>query len=103
MANQISPDWQMAYDDDGNPTEERWTLPEGRGVLTIHKSMIDIPVLGASLVSGLSPRLRGDLRSRDGSLRYARSIPAPAGEPAGPPGYAGGRWVYPRACGGTHQ
>ena len=50
---------------------------------------------------GLSPRVRGN-RSQLGAIRRRdRSIPARAGEPCRWTGPPPGRWVYPRACGGT--
>ena len=52
---------------------------------------------------GLSPRLRGNPRSRRGELGANRSIPAPAGEPCGMPITTAAGRVYPRACGGTHN
>ncbi len=58
------------------------------------------PSLGAS---GLSPRVRGNLRRGCSDSRTDRSIPACAGEP----GYRQGKPtrypVYPRVCGGTAQ
>ena len=70
-------------------------------------------------MSGLSPRVRGNLNiagSGDGSANIIRSIPARAGEPRAMPnvsscglsppcggtsGSEGVTAVYPRACGGT--
>ena len=50
---------------------------------------------------GLSPRVRGNQRSKFPSIECLRSIPACAGEPA-PRGYCNrGCTVYPRVCGGT--
>ena len=50
---------------------------------------------------GLSPRVRGNLRSSRISTRPTRSIPASAGEPSRR-GRAPTSWrVYPRECGGT--
>ena len=53
------------------------------------------------LESGLSPRVRGNPAAGACSTRFARSIPARAGEPLTfwADGYA--HRVYPRACGGT--
>ena len=52
-------------------------------------------------VRGLSPRMRGNLRSRS-DARFSRgSIPAYAGEPSVPPHRRRIRRVYPRVCGGT--
>ena len=55
-----------------------------------------------AMVTGLSPRLRGNLRGRTKVHRKRGSIPAFAGEP-------GTQWreshqtrVYPRVCGGTY-
>ena len=52
-------------------------------------------------LSGLSPRVRGSRYRSDRPLAAFRSIPACAGEPAGPDGFQ--RWnpVYPRVCGGA--
>ena len=52
-------------------------------------------------LTGLSPRLRGNLLNNVEDMTLRGSIPAPAGEPF-PDGVAGPRpGVYPRACGGT--
>ena len=56
---------------------------------------------GKAILTGLSPRLRGNQHQNQGQQQYPRSIPAPAGEPdpdnlRSPPSR-----VYPRACGGT--
>ena len=57
----------------------------------------------AGWYQGLSPRVRGN-RGRHTIRRPGRgSIPACAGEPAGGPGRAALRGVYPRVCGGTQQ
>ena len=56
---------------------------------------------GVSVISGLSPRVRGNqliARERD---RQLRSIPACAGEPASGRHSKRLHWVYPRVCGGT--
>ena len=56
---------------------------------------------GASVMTGLSPRLRGNrpgIRQRDCGQR---SIPAPAGEPTSLMTCHSNGAVYPRACGGT--
>ena len=50
---------------------------------------------------GLSPRVRGNRPQYALPDQSARSIPACAGEPYGPPRVCVGRWVYPRVCGGT--
>ena len=50
---------------------------------------------------GLSPRLRGNRGRRGRPLPGTRSIPAPAGEPAGLLLRYSPDRVYPRACGGT--
>ena len=58
-------------------------------------------VNSSAAISGLSPRLRGNPRTRPKSIRSHRSIPAPAGEPR-PSLRTRTCWgVYPRACGGT--
>ena len=55
----------------------------------------------ATLVLGLSPRLRGN-RPLPLATRFSlRSIPAPAGEPSRRGAWRNSTWVYPRACGGT--
>ena len=51
--------------------------------------------------TGLSPRVRGNLRRQHGNGPPQRSIPACAGEPAATPPPTRRRWVYPRVCGGT--
>ena len=53
--------------------------------------------------SGLSPRLRGNLRTARYTSPRHRSIPAPAGEPCRPGTGATLSGVYPRACGGTRS
>ena len=55
------------------------------------------------ILSGLSPRVRGNLRDVIWYVAHSGSIPACAGEPPG-----GSAWdiqctVYPRVCGGTMQ
>ena len=50
---------------------------------------------------GLSPRVRGNHQSGTDARRYARSIPACAGEPSVGNRCAPVRSVYPRVCGGT--
>ena len=61
-------------------------------------------VVGAVLKmgEGLSPRVRGNLHGQRCGGCGAGSIPARAGEPSKPARHLGHRWVYPRACGGTH-
>ena len=51
--------------------------------------------------TGLSPRVRGNLRCGQASGLRFRSIPACAGEPTGGCGKCLARRVYPRVCGGT--
>ncbi len=50
---------------------------------------------------GLSPRVRGNLFPSIMASRYARSIPAGAGEPLHQQIYCPCFRVYPRGCGGT--
>ena len=50
---------------------------------------------------GLSPRVRGNLRSASLGTDPRGSIPACAGEPGSPPYPAAVSAVYPRVCGGT--
>ena len=50
---------------------------------------------------GLSPRVRGNRMTAVRMPPGMRSIPACAGEPAGPAGVHEPRGVYPRVCGGT--
>ena len=58
-------------------------------------------LFGASVIHGLSPRVRGNLLITLSSEPSVRSIPACAGEPCRAiRGACGGR-VYPRVCGGT--
>ena len=52
--------------------------------------------------NGLSPRVRGNLRSERKAMSIFGSIPARAGEPAGREVGQHVASVYPRACGGTH-
>ena len=51
--------------------------------------------------SGLSPRVRGNLRHEHGRQQSYRSIPACAGEPTRTPSRRLCPRVYPRVCGGT--
>ena len=52
-------------------------------------------------VLGLSPRVRGNLRSRQPPLHYSGPIPACAGQPAWARYYTGNTGAYPRVCGAT--
>ena len=52
-------------------------------------------------VSGLSPRVRGNLAHDGLALELVRSIPACAGEPHAPRAVTSRLTVYPRVCGGT--
>ena len=54
-----------------------------------------------SIMSGLSPRVRGNLLHSTHIRHVGRSIPASAGEPVGCNTWACRDWVYPRECGGT--
>ena len=56
-----------------------------------------------SIMSGLSPRVRGNRRRPGGMRRRRRSIPAGAGEPPQRDTGEPGDRVYPRGCGGTHR
>ena len=51
---------------------------------------------------GLSPRVRGNRQPGGQRFRFARSIPACAGEPPARRRARRRRGVYPRVCGGTH-
>ena len=51
--------------------------------------------------SGLSPRVRGNPRTKAEEIFNARSIPACAGEPVSNSVFASAARVYPRVCGGT--
>ena len=53
------------------------------------------------VVTGLSPRVRGNQAVPPLSTVCVRSIPACAGEPRPGRGPPGSRTVYPRVCGGT--
>ena len=55
----------------------------------------------SSAEAGLSPRVRGNHPARDPRDRPLGSIPACAGEPAGPGRSSRRPRVYPRVCGGT--
>ena len=60
-------------------------------------------VFHALILSGLSPRVRGNPPSLTPVKKAMRSIPACAGEPSSAsPGSSRPR-VYPRVCGGTHE
>ena len=61
----------------------------------------EVPEAGIYEVQGLSPRLRGNLRSIWPGQQRNRSIPAPAGEPDLGQLCGAKDRVYPRACGGT--
>ena len=50
----------------------------------------------------LSPRMRGNLAQLTHEANIGTSIPAYAGEPAGPPPLGNLANVYPRVCGGTN-
>ena len=52
-------------------------------------------------ISGLSPRVRGSLRSKSKGGAMSRSIPASAGEPCGCMPVQSQNAVYPRECGGA--
>ena len=52
-------------------------------------------------LTGLSPRMRGNLSQSRNSYAALGSIPAYAGEPDVSSSDIGGRTVYPRVCGGT--
>ena len=54
------------------------------------------------ILSGLSPRLRGNRGTAGAGPVQRRSIPAPAGEPSPPSAPPVTVRVYPRACGGTN-
>ena len=54
-------------------------------------------------VSGLSPRVRGNLIKTGVQMLSRGSIPACAGEPDGAPPRPGEHGVYPRVCGGTRR
>ena len=55
-----------------------------------------------SMISGLSPRVRGNLVGVGGGGGWGGSIPACAGEPIPKPVAVDPGWVYPRVCGGNH-
>ena len=55
----------------------------------------------AAVVTGLSPRVRGNPTLTGELGQQARSIPACAGEPAACSAFCSRRRVYPRVCGGT--
>ena len=54
-------------------------------------------------VEGLSPRVRGNLRSRQSPLHYSGPIPACAGQPLGNSVIHRVRRAYPRVCGATEK
>ena len=55
----------------------------------------------SELISGLSPRVRGNHADERRRWRVGGSIPACAGEPWAGPALRWSLWVYPRVCGGT--
>ena len=55
----------------------------------------------AETISGLSPRVRGNLTFRRVIMVFTGSIPACAGEPRTPASRCMSGRVYPRVCGGT--
>ena len=57
---------------------------------------------GVDNVTGLSPRVRGNLGSEMVKHSHQRSIPAGAGEPRPSSAVLTADTVYPRGCGGTH-
>ena len=57
--------------------------------------------LAAAALTGLSPRVRGNLRRVHPGAHGRGSIPARAGEPTSSVASSTGSSVYPRACGGT--
>ncbi len=58
--------------------------------------------MGISHVTGLSPRVRGNLLEESAGRANRGSIPACAGEPLEQVAANGSEAVYPRVCGGTH-
>ena len=58
---------------------------------------------GNPRASGLSPRMRGNLRNERRKKIAERSIPTHAGKPARQTPSACSRWVYPHACGETRS
>ncbi len=61
----------------------------------------DCRKLNINTRSGLSPRVRGNLRPHAVGAELERSIPACAGEPAATAWTKSAPTVYPRVCGGT--
>ena len=59
------------------------------------------PVFRTGIVSGLSPRVRGNLALLIPVLPQPGPIPACAGEPLRAISDPTHRWAYPRVCGGT--
>ena len=53
------------------------------------------------ILTGLSPRVRGNHFKIALARWLNRSIPACAGEPSSATTHRGFHWVYPRVCGGT--
>ena len=62
-----------------------------------------IRIVNIDKISGLSPRVRGNLCLVVSLSVSRRSIPACAGEPATITGLRAGVRVYPRVCGGTRR
>ena len=59
------------------------------------------PTISIGNITGLSPRVRGNRRTRILRRRSVRSIPACAGEPRSCRSKSSTAEVYPRVCGGT--
>ena len=71
-----------------------WDHPRGCGGTELR---IVLPYSGR----GPSPRVRGNLALDRAGGRHPGTIPAGAGEPAGPPDPSAGPRDHPRGCGGT--
>ena len=84
----------------GEPSRARRTSTRARVYPRVCGGTSDISGLVVG-DTGLSPRVRGNLRGGLGRLLQIGSIPACAGEPAGRDRRISGYRVYPRVCGGT--
>ena len=80
---------------DAKPSHDKWVYPRACG-----GTPRALP--NSNLVTGLSPRLRGNQTTMRLGCGYHRSIPALAGEPRSWATRLRMSRVYPRACGGTN-
>ena len=84
----------------GEPTNAPYGLPDGRVYPRACGGTTYVQA-GASILLGLSPRVRGNRAQSRSAIGSSRSIPARAGEPHIGTLPRNKGEVYPRACGGT--